>query len=178
MAESSDSPVTQDDGWFEFGVESGELWWQEWFLDGCFFLVIGDDLGEGVEVLSDGFEEGPFEVLVWVEGLEIVRVFGDFEVDESQVAQSPLLIANEGLDEVEFGSDLFEGCVFDGLVLFVPEEAFDFFQGILQYTQDVVDSGSVLDGFSEEFFMTGLEDDVSVDGGGFGKFEISVNQIG
>ena len=129
-------------------------------------------------MLPDGFPERPVQVVLRVEGFKVIRSLSDLEISDGEVSQSPLLVSNKVLDVVEFGSGLLQHFTFDAIVLLVPVQASDLLESIFQDSNQVVDSGSVLDSLTEKLSVTRLEDNVPVDGSGLGKFEIAVNKVG
>lgn len=67
----------------------------EWTLDCCLLLIIGLDLWQVLEVVSDLLQESQGLVLLLVDVLDVVAHLSEHEISDGEVVVNPRLISLE-----------------------------------------------------------------------------------
>lgn len=132
-----------------------------------------------VELVPEGSELWEFLEVLRPDPLKIVNSFSNSEVSQGKVAESPLLLTNELVDLLDLGLDLLIiNLVLVLLELVAHAQLHDGGLDIVDDSDDVVDEGSILRVFAEQFGVFAPGDNIPTDGIRFSQLDISINQVG
>lgn len=127
-------------------------------------FVVGSDARQEFEVVSDPRPERVSFSLIGVKGLVEVGKLSYHEISIGQIAQSEALIAYETVEIVDLRLDLVEDGVFGLLPVFIKQQSSQFFEDIVQDSENGVNNPLILNIFAKELKMPRTLDDILGDG--------------
>lgn len=127
-------------------------------------FVVGSDARQEFEVVSDPRPERVSFSLVGIKGLVEVGKLSYHEISIGQIAQSEALIAYETVEIVDLRLDLVEDGVFGLLPVFIKQQSSQFFEDIVQDSENGVNNPLILNIFAKELKMPRTLDDIPGDG--------------
>lgn len=133
---SSDTPISN----FNFSASGleGSVGRNIRAMDGSRSLIIALDFLKLLEVMLDSPPEAEVFIFTWIESLEVREHFSQDEVDQGQITKGPFFISDEFLKIVEFRSGFLQNLNLNIFVIFIPVEASDVFQSIIDDSQEII----------------------------------------
>lgn len=116
-------------------------------------------------------------VVLGVKGLDVVRVFSDDEVSQSQMAKGEWLLSDGCLKLVQFWRVFFEDLELGSFVIFVEEKCFDGSADLIEDGKDGIKPGSFLYVPSQKRFLAPTMTDVPLNCLSFCDAVISIDQV-
>ena len=150
----------------------------EWALDCCLLLVIGLDLGQALEALSDLLQESLGLVLLLVDVLDVVADLSEHEVGNGEVLIEPGLVSLEFGQVSQLRGDGFLPGLFQedgsfGIVVDGNQLVAD----ITDDSDDVEDVSPLLETLAEKLALGALND-VEADGSALRDLDVTIDEVG